>query len=66
MDNLYAFIKYRIPSFLGFTEKLGTDLKPFTTLSYANGPSFADHYDSNEPNGRRNLTPVNTSKENYF
>ena len=53
---------------LGLSGSLADDGKPYTTLSYANGPGFYDNYDENEPNGRRNLTGVNTgnTKNNIF
>ncbi|CAK8698159.1 unnamed protein product [Clavelina lepadiformis] len=47
----------------------GLDKKPFTTLTYANGIGYQGPgtiHINNEPHSRRNLSDVNTERENYL
>ena len=49
---------------LGFAKNSNIDNKPYTTLSYANGPGYATAFDKNGE--RPDLTNTDTSKKSVF
>ena len=59
--KLFAIIKRNSFVYLGLTGDRGIDAKPYTTLSYANGPGYVNGYGVNGGN-RVDLTSVDTSK----
>jgi len=55
-------LQYRRQNIFSLAPNLATDEKPFTILSYANGPGYANTYDED---GRIDLTDVDTTKPEF-